>query len=155
MKNIVVLGIGNYLFSDEGIGVHVVNEIKKWALPENVTVHDAGTLGILSAPLFEGSDMMILIDSVDAEGEPGDVMIYTKDDIMLDRIPLKLSPHQIGIQETLLVSDLRGQCPQEVLFFGAIPASYETSIELTEAGEKAKAEILEKLKEILLPGGGS
>lgn len=148
-KKIVVLGIGNYLFSDEGIGIHVVKELKKRNFSENIEIHDAGTLGILSAPLFEGSDLMIVIDSVDAEGEPGDVKIYNKDDIILDKIPLKLSPHQIGIQEALLVSDLRGYCPEEVLFYGVIPASYDTSIELTESGLRAKEFIVEELDKIL------
>ncbi|MDR2105177.1 MAG: hypothetical protein LBP51_05420, partial [Deferribacteraceae bacterium] len=61
-------------------------------------------------------------------------------------IPLKLTPHQIGIQETLLVSELRGAAPKEVLFLGAIPKSYETNDKLTPEGERAKAAIIEEIE---------
>jgi hydrogenase maturation protease len=150
MKETVIMGIGNLLFSDEGIGVHVVREILKRKLPENIKAYDAGTLGILSAHLFEGVDLLILIDAVDAPGDAGDVKVYSKDEIMLSDIPLKLTPHQIGIQETLLVSEMRGAAPKEVIFFGAIPKSYETSDKLTPEGEKAKAKILSELEKYLV-----
>jgi hydrogenase maturation protease len=150
MKETVIMGIGNLLFSDEGIGVHVVREILKRKLPENIKVYDAGTLGILSAHLFEGVDLLILIDAVDAPGDAGDVKVYSKDEIMLSDIPLKLTPHQIGIQETLLVSEMRGAAPKEVVFFGAIPKSYETSDKLTPEGERAKAKILSELEKYLV-----
>lgn len=147
-KKISVMGIGNLLFSDEGIGIHAAQEMEKWDLPENISVFDAGTLGILSAPLFEEYDLLVLIDAVEAEGKPGDVFKYSKEDIMLDKFPMKLSPHQIGFQETLLISELRGKCPPEVIFYGAIPESLETSIELTETGKKALAKILEEMKKL-------
>ncbi|MDR2401417.1 MAG: HyaD/HybD family hydrogenase maturation endopeptidase [Deferribacteraceae bacterium] len=150
MKSIVIMGIGNLLFSDEGIGVHVARELMKRDLPENIKVYDAGTLGILSAPLFEGSDLLILIDAVDAPGKAGEVKIYSKDEIMLSNIPLKLTPHQIGIQETLLVSEMRGVAPKEVIFFGAIPKNYDTSDKLTPDGEKAKEKILAELEKYLV-----
>jgi hydrogenase maturation protease len=149
MKNIVIMGIGNLLFSDEGIGVHVARILSERELPENVKVYDAGTLGILSAHLFEGSDLLILVDAVDAPGEAGDVKVYSKDEIILSDIPLKLTPHQIGIQETLLVSEMRGAAPKEVLFFGAVPKSYETSDKLTPEGERAKEKILKEIEKVL------
>jgi hydrogenase maturation protease len=149
-KKIVVMGVGNLLLSDEGIGVHAANEIMKWDdLPENVQVYDAGTFGLLSGPMFAGADLLVLIDAVDAKGEPGEVLRFSKEDIILDRFPMKLSPHQIGIQDTLLISDLRGECPQEIIFFGVIPASYDSSIELTEAGKKALDKVLTEIRPII------
>jgi hydrogenase maturation protease len=142
----VILGVGNLILSDEGIGVHVVHEVRKWELPPGFEAHDAGTLGLLTAPLFEGADRLILIDAVYAPGEPGEVKVYSKEDIMLERLPLKLSHHQIGIQEVLSVSELRGLAPKEVILYGAIPKSFETSAELTPAGVKAKEYILKKLR---------
>ena len=147
MKRIVIMGVGNLLFCDEGIGVHAVRELEKKTYPENVEIYDGGTFGLLSAPMFENADTLILIDAVDAKGEPGELKRYTKDEIMLSTIPIKLSPHQIGIQETLLVSDLRGYCPEEVIFYGVIPASYESSIELTESGQKALQEVVRLVDE--------
>jgi hydrogenase maturation protease len=95
-------------------------------------------------------DLLILIDAVDAPGDAGVVKVYSKDEIMLSDIPLKLTPHQIGIQETLLVSEMRGAAPKEVIFFGAIPKSYETSDKLTPEGERAKAKILSELEKYLV-----
>ena len=148
-KKVAVLGIGNLLLTDEGIGVHVAKELAKRDFPENITVNDAGTLGLLSGPLFEGADLLILIDAVDAEGEPGQVLRYSKDDIMLSKVPFKLSPHQIGFQDTLSISELRGECPSEVIFFGAIPASLDAGVELSEQGRKAFDEILIEVDKIL------
>jgi hydrogenase maturation protease len=145
-KKTVIMGVGNLLLSDEGIGVQAAQEIAKWDLPEHVSVFDAGTLGLLSAPLFINADTLLFIDAVDAEGEPGTVLKFNKEDIMLDRFPMKLSPHQIGVQDTLLISELRGECPSEITFYGVIPASYESSLELTEAGKKALAQVLEEIK---------
>lgn len=143
------MGIGNLLLTDEGIGVHAAKELSKRKFSENVSVYDAGTLGLLSAHMYEGSDLLILIDAVDTNGEPGQVFRYSKDDIMLNRIPVKLSPHQIGFQETLLVSELRGQCPPEVIFFGAIPASLDSGVELSANGKKALEEILAEVDKLL------
>jgi hydrogenase maturation protease len=72
--------------------------------------------------------------------------LYDKDDVMvLDRIPAKLSPHQLGIREMLLVTQLRGKLPTELALFGVIPASLKPEIELSPAVEmsvKAMAQIL-------------
>ena len=148
-KKIVIMGVGNLLLSDEGIGVHAAKELSKRGYPKHIEIYDAGTLGLLSGPLFENRDLLVVIDSVDAPGEPGDVIVYNKDDIMLSRMPVKLSPHQIGIQETLLVSELRGECPKDVIFIGVIPASYDSSIELTETGKKALKKVFEEVDKIL------
>ena len=151
MKKIVILGIGNLLLSDEGIGVHAVRELSKRNYPKNIEIYDAGTLGLLSGPLFENRDLLVVIDSVDAHGKPGDVKIYHKDDIMSSHIPIKLSPHQIGIQETLLISELRGECPQTIILIGVIPASYDSGTELTETGKDALKKVLEEIDKILQP----
>ncbi|MDR0454330.1 MAG: HyaD/HybD family hydrogenase maturation endopeptidase [Deferribacteraceae bacterium] len=151
MKKIVIMGVGNLLLSDEGIGVHAVQELSKRNYPDNIEVYDGGTLGLLSGPLFENRDLLVVIDSVEAEGEPGDVITYSKDEIMYSSIPLKLSPHQIGVQETLLISELRGECPEDVIFIGVIPDSYSSSTELTETGKNALKKVLAEVDKILAP----
>lgn len=148
-KKIIVMGIGNMLFSDEGIGYHAIKELEKKNYPDNVTLYDAGTLGLLTAPIFENSDVLIIIDSVDAKGDLGQVNVYTKDQVMLDNFPVKMSPHQIGMQETLLISDLRGNCPEDVYFVGMIPASYDTSDELTEIGKKSLPKVIEEVNKLI------
>jgi len=122
--NILVLGAGNLLLSDEGFGVHVVRRLEqRYLLPPCVELLDAGTMGILAAPNVEDADVVYIVDVVEASGEPGTLLRYDKNDFMLNRIPVKLSPHQMGVQEMLLVSELRGRCPREVCLFGVIPAT--------------------------------
>lgn len=123
---ILVLGAGNLLLSDEGFGVHVVRRLEQRGdLPSCVELLDAGTMGLLAACSVEEADVVYLVDVVEAPGEPGTLLRYDRDDFMLNRIPVKLSPHQMGVQEMLLVSDLRGRCPREVYLLGIIPASVE------------------------------
>ena len=81
--------------------------------------------------MLEDADRVYLVDAIEAPGAPGDVCRYEKDDFMLNRLPVKLSPHQIGIQEVLALSEIRGCCPGQVTLFGVIPESHEAGVELS------------------------
>ena len=129
---ILIFGAGNLLLSDEGFGVHFVRHLEEnYLFPDEVELFDAGTMGIMVTHKLEEAERVYIIDVIAAEGEPGEVRRYGKDDFMLKRIPMKMSPHQIGVQEMLLISELRGRCPEEVFLLGVIPASYEPGNELS------------------------
>ena len=64
MKKIVVMGVGNYILTDEGVGIHVIKELEKMQWPENVEIYDCGTTGILSFHKFVEADILIAIDSI-------------------------------------------------------------------------------------------
>jgi hydrogenase maturation protease len=128
----LIFGAGNLLCSDEGFGVHFIKYLEKhYVFQEDVELYDGGTLGIMVTHLLEEADRVFLIDVVDVAGEPGDVFRYEKEQFLLGRLPIKMSPHQIGIQEVLTLSDLRGRTPDQVSLFGIIPQSYEPGVELT------------------------
>ena len=128
----LVYGAGNTLVSDEGFGVHLVEYLQRhWEIPDGVELLDGGTLGIMTGYRVEEVDHLILVDVLDAEGPPGEGRRYDLHDLLLDRLPVKLSPHQIGIQEMLSLSALRGRLPQSATLFGVIPASYAAGIELS------------------------
>ncbi|MHB8120821.1 MAG: HyaD/HybD family hydrogenase maturation endopeptidase [Desulfuromonadaceae bacterium] len=128
----LVFGAGNLLCSDEGFGVHFIQYLEKhYLFEDDVELYDGGTLGIMVTHLLEDADRVFLIDVVDTAGEPGEVFRYEKEQILLGRLPIKMSPHQIGIQEVLTLSDLRGKTPDQVSLFGIIPASYEAGVELS------------------------
>lgn len=140
--NILIFGAGNLILSDEGFGVHFVNYMAEhYLLPENVELYDGGTLGIMVTHKFEEADKVFLVDIVDAPGKPGEIHRYEKEDIMLNKIPVKMSPHQIGIQEMLLISEMRGACPDDLTFFGIIPESLEPGNELSPALQAGLARI--------------
>lgn len=139
---ILIFGAGNLILSDEGFGVHFVKYMEEhYSVPENVELYDGGTLGIMVTHKFEEADKVFLVDIVDAAGSPGDIHRYTKEEIMLNSIPVKMSPHQIGIQEMLFISELRGACPADITFFGIVPASLEPGNELSPALQGGLAEI--------------
>jgi hydrogenase maturation protease len=128
----LVFGAGNLLCSDEGFGVHFIKYLEKqYLFEDDVELYDGGTLGIMVTHLLEDADRVFLIDVVDTPGEPGDLFRYEKEQFLLGRLPIKMSPHQIGIQEVLTLSDLRGRTPDQVSLFGIIPASYEAGVELS------------------------
>jgi hydrogenase maturation protease len=128
----LIFGAGNLLLSDEGFGVHAIRHLEaNYDFPEDVELYDGGTLGIMVTHKFEEAERIYILDVIDGQGEPGELRRYEKDEIMLGSIPVKLSPHQIGIQETLLMSEIRGFCPERVTLLGVLPASLDASDQLS------------------------
>lgn len=128
----LIFGAGNLLLSDEGFGVHFIKYLEeKYRFEDDVELYDGGTLGIMVTHLLEEADRVFLVDVVEAAGEPGDIYRYEKEEFLLGKLPIKMSPHQIGIQEVLALSDLRGRTPDQVTLFGVIPHSYEAGVELS------------------------
>lgn len=128
----LIFGAGNLLLSDEGFGVHFIKYLEEhYRFQDDVELYDGGTLGIMVTHLLEDADQVYLIDVVEAKGEPGDIYRYEKEEFLLGKLPIKMSPHQIGIQEVLTLSELRGKIPEKVTLFGAIPASYDAGVELS------------------------
>ena len=145
---ILIVCAGNTLLSDEGWGVHVVRYLEShYTFPLHVELLDAGTLGIMIAHRLEEADRVYLLDVILAEGPPGEVRRYSKPDIMLKQIPAKLSPHQIGVQEMLLMMELRGRCPGEVILMGSIPATLEPGDSLSPALQRQVESVAVKLAE--------
>lgn len=141
----VVFGAGNLLLSDEGLGVHLVRRMNQKYMPsDDVEFYDGGTMGILATHKLEETSHVIIVDSLEASGEPGELRIYKKDDIMLDKIPAKMSPHQIGLQEVLTLSELREKAPDTITFYGVIPASLDSSVELSPEAAK-QLDVIEEM----------
>jgi len=144
------MGVGNVLLRDEGFGVKLLYLMKaKYEFPENVILIDGGTAGIFLSPEIDYLDKLLIVDVVKAKGNPGDIKIYEKEDFFIDRLPLKLSPHQLGLQEVLLLNEIKGTCPEDVKLIGIIPKSVETGTGLTPELEAKLPEVEEKVLEIL------
>lgn len=128
----LIFGAGNLLLTDEGFGVHFIKYLQtSYTFPDDVELYDGGTLGIMVSHMLEDADHVYLVDVIESKGEPGEVFRFEKEDFMLNRIPVKLSPHQIGIQEVLALSEIRDRCPAKVTLFGIIPLSYDAGAELS------------------------
>jgi hydrogenase maturation protease len=142
----LILGAGNLLLSDEGFGVHFIRYLQEhYTLPPDVELLDAGTLGLMVGHKLEEADRVYIVDTVAAPGAPGTCIRYAKEDFLLQRIPFKLSPHQVGVQEMLQVSLLRGRCPDEIYLLGIIPSSLEPGTELSPLLQQRLPELAAQL----------
>lgn len=149
MKKILVMGVGNYILSDEGIGVHAVMELEKMEWPENVEIYDAGTTGLLSVHKVFEVDVMIAIDAIESREEPGKMIIFDKEDIMLSKLPIKLSAHEIGFQEMLFQAELRDRCPEIVKLVGVVPETLATGTELSPCCKEVLPKVIEEVKKLI------
>lgn len=149
MKQIKVGGIGNVLLGDDGVGPYAVRLLEqRFSFPENVEVVDLGTPGLGFIAQLTGMDALILIDSVENGKEPGTVTLYRREDITR-HLPMRLDPHAPALTESLLIADMTGECPADVLLIGITGADYTPSFSLSEAAqlgaERAIDEVLREL----------
>ncbi|MDI6891820.1 MAG: HyaD/HybD family hydrogenase maturation endopeptidase [Actinomycetota bacterium] len=147
-RKIVVLGAGNILLRDEGIGVHVIREMEKMDLPPNVELLDGGTLGIDILNLIEGADKLIIVDAVKTEAETGAIFRFRPEDIKTVSKGYKTSLHQIDLFEALKIAKLMDQYPESIVI-GVQPGKIEWGLELfPELRERIPAIIDVVLEEI-------
>jgi hydrogenase maturation protease len=130
-KHILVLGIGNTLFSDEGFGVHVVEKLQeRYDFADNVSVVDGGVLGLGLMGIISQADHLIVVDAVRNKGMPGDFHRIDGPAIP-ERIRAKNSLHQVDFIEALSVCRVLDKVPETVIF-GVEPEDIDTlSLELT------------------------
>jgi hydrogenase maturation protease len=132
-----VLGIGNLVMSDDGVGVKVVQQLQReYRFPDNVEVMDGGTLGLDLLPKLEGLDHLIVVDAVETGKRPGTSVRLTGEELPI-ALETKLSPHQMGLKDLLSVARLLGHSPGEMLLIGVQPGSIEMDTELTPEVEAA------------------
>jgi hydrogenase maturation protease len=138
----LILGIGNILLGDEGIGVRVVEALRQVALPDDVELIDGGTSGADLVNLVADRRKVIVIDAVDSGLPPGAVTRVTLDEIMPSQ-DANVSLHQVGLMESLWMARQTGCEPGEVVIVAVQPASITPSLELTPAVATAMPEAVE------------
>jgi hydrogenase maturation protease len=141
----LVLGIGNLLLGDEGVGVHAAHALLAAGCPENVTVLDIGTAILDALPAIEQADRVIVLDAVMADGVPGSVYRIPFDDLV--QAPCIASMHGFDLSRLLALTERRDV--PEVLVLGVEPASMDWSLELSPPVQQALAILLrEACKEL-------
>jgi hydrogenase maturation protease len=143
----LVLGLGNVIMGDEGVGVHVVRALEKRTLPAGVECLDGGTGGFILLEPLENADRIILIDAA-ADGNPPGTVTRTTPRFSKD-YPPTLTAHDIGVKDLLDAFYMQGGTREVILYAIAIdpqqPISMELSAECSRAAETAVYEILEEL----------
>lgn len=149
MKNILILGLGNLLMDDDSAGVIITQELKnELAENEHLKIVDGGTLGLDLLNYIAWADKLIIVDAIDMGFEPGAVIRAEGEDI--DPIfESKLSPHQMGLKDILLASELIGDRPEEVVLFGIQIGSIQMNMTLSENVKKNMQKLKNKVIEEL------
>jgi hydrogenase maturation protease len=145
-KRILVLGVGNLLLSDEGVGVHVAQRMMTMAMPPEVQVVEGGTDGFGLVNVITEADRMILIDAVRGGGQPGSIYRFEIEDCPPYPDVFKTSVHQISILEVINLSSLIGSTPRTTII-GIEPACMEMGMELSPAVEAKVPRVIQMIKE--------
>ncbi len=128
---VVVLGIGNTILSDEGVGVHAAQALQaKHELPDYVEVIDGGTAGMELLGPLSGVDLLVVLDAVKTGRAPASVVKLTGDEVPVF-FRSKLSPHQVSICDVLAALEFSGDKPRDLVLIGVEPESLELGLELT------------------------
>ncbi len=128
-EHTLVLGLGNPLMGDDGLGLRALARLRQeWAV-EGVELVDGGTWGMNLLPLIEDAGRVLLLDAIDVGAAPGTLVELERDQIPR-LFARKLSPHEIDLREVLALAELRGTLPETVAL-GIQPRDVELGTELT------------------------
>ncbi len=146
---ILVLGVGNILLRDEGVGVRIVESLlRRYDIPDGVEVLDGGTAGMDLLYAISGHERLIVCDAVQADAPPGSVIRISGEDVPVF-FQTKLSPHQVGLCDVLATLRLQDEHPATVVIVGVVPEDIDLGIELSEtvaaAAEDALAMVVDEL----------
>jgi hydrogenase maturation protease len=130
-SQILVLGIGNLLMQDEGVGIHAVRQLKsKYDLSEKVELIDGGTSVLDLLPELEDAGHLIVIDALRCDRAPGTVVVLRNEEVPAF-FRTKLSPHQVGLADVLAMLSFKGTAPASITLLGVVPSEMSVGMELS------------------------
>jgi hydrogenase maturation protease len=122
MRPILILGLGNPLQGDDGVGCHVVQTIDPRRLPDDVEVLEGGTPGVGLVNLFEGRARVIIVDAAEMGQAPGQVIRFKPEQVTLTGSTARFSLHRTGLADALALMRALGLTLPEIVVFGVQPA---------------------------------
>jgi hydrogenase maturation protease len=126
LPRVLVLGIGNILWADEGFGVRAVEAFHAaYSVRDNVTLLDGGTQGLYLVQFVTEADHLIVFDAIDYGLEPGTLKLVENNEVPKFTGAKKMSLHQTGFQEVLSAADLLGRYPERLALIGCQPVDLE------------------------------
>ncbi|HXG97936.1 MAG TPA: HyaD/HybD family hydrogenase maturation endopeptidase [Gemmatimonadales bacterium] len=131
-KPVVVIGLGNPLMGDDGLGLAALDELRTgYALPPEVELVDGGTWGMNLLPVIEDAGELILIDAIDVGAAPG-TFVRLEHARLPRYLATKISPHQVDVRDVLALAELRGTLPADTVALGLQPDSVELRNSLSD-----------------------
>ena len=149
-KKIAVIGVGNILLTDEGLGVRAVEMLKRKGVPKNVDLFDAGTSLHLIMGQFEKFDKLIILDAVKAQGQPGTIYRFSLEELEQGKIEekgLMLSLHELDVPKAIALEKLVSKLPEEIIFIGMEPESLDAGMELSETIKNKMPEFIRLIEQ--------
>jgi hydrogenase maturation protease len=148
MTKTLVLGLGNLVHSDDGLGVHAIQALRQDSrVPADTVLMDGGTLGLSLLPHISAFQRLLVIDALDVNESPGTLLRL--EGKALRNLPGKASVHQLGFADLMVALELLGESPEEIVLFGVQPLSTEWSTELTPPVREALGPLFDALLEQL------
>lgn len=131
-RRVVVIGLGNPLMGDDGLGLAVLDTLRTgYAFPPDVELVDGGTWGMNLLPVIEDADELILIDAIDVGETPG-TFVRLEHHRLPRYLATKISPHQVDLRDVLALAELRGTLPADTVALGLQPQSVELCNSLSD-----------------------
>jgi hydrogenase maturation protease len=146
-SELLVLGLGNVLCGDDGVGPAAINLLaRRYDSPEGVMLIDGGTLGLALLPYIEDAQRVLLIDAVRTDQPPGSFVRLHGEEVA-PAVAARLSVHQVGVAELLEAARWRGTYPPQLTLLGLVPATLELGLKRTAAVETQLPELVERIVE--------
>lgn len=147
---VLVLGLGNLLLGDDGLGLQLLDELSKarqWG--DNVEFVDGGTQGLMLLREISGRPSVLILDAVDRAAEPGAVHVLSARDVAATGVPRSTTAHEGNAGELLAAATLLGESPGDVAVIGVQPERVATGIGLSETVKKSLRPALLHAQDIL------
>lgn len=141
-----VLGVGNVLTCDDGVGPYTINVLEAgYSFHDDVALIDVGTPGLDFTPYIAHARSVIVIDSVRGKGPPGTVLVWRNEELLNAPPVARTNPHEPGLREALMATELTDSSPGEIILIGVVPETIETGTFLSDAARTAISDVINRL----------
>lgn len=148
--SLFILGLGNTLLSDDGVGVHVVNLLEQEArYPDTISFCEGGTLGLNLLPDIEKADSLIVVDAANLKAPPGTVAVFVDEQMDEQLGGKKSSAHEVALEDLVCAARLTGNLPKRRALVAVQPETTEWGLKPTEAVEAAIPVACDKVKDLI------
>ncbi|RLB05678.1 MAG: hypothetical protein DRG59_00825 [Deltaproteobacteria bacterium] len=141
MAKNIILGIGNLLMKDDGIGIHIVNRLNEIDLPKGIEAIDGATFTLDLLPIFQEAEKILIVDAVKGGGPPGSIYYLTPQNLKDEKSRI-LSLHQIGFLDVIETAKELGYCA-DIRILGVEPHDISWGMELSDTLDKKFDDILD------------
>ena len=144
---LLVLGLGNVLLGDDGVGVMALGQVAHdYSVPNGVSLHDGGTLGLSLLPLLTAAERVILVDAVSADAPAGS-LVRLEGDAVGHALLHRLSPHQVGVADLFDAARLLDAFPETLVLVGVVPERIELEVGLSPSVARSLSALTQQVVE--------